>query len=109
MNDKELLRRMRAAEFCANNGRVLRTINILRHRYERLSGGAAALEEISEGEYLDCINFLAEAGYIALRNIYNQQPAELADTEDYRDLEAKLTAQGIRLIGGEITDKMVKA
>ena len=29
--------------------------------------------------------------------------------EDYRDLEAKLTAQGIRLIGGEITDKMVKA
>lgn len=71
--------------------------------------GAAALEEISEGDYLDCINFLAEAGYIALRNIYNQQPAELADTEDYRDLEAKLTAQGIRLIGGEITDKMVKA
>lgn len=67
------------------------------------------MEEISEGDYLDCINFLAEAGYIALRNIYNQQPAELADTEDYRDLEAKLTAQGIRLIGGEITDKMVKA
>lgn len=40
MNDKELLRRMRAAEFCANNGRVLRTINILRHRYRAsLRGG----------------------------------------------------------------------
>ena len=39
MNDKELLRRMRAAEFCANNGRVLRTINILRHRASLRGGG----------------------------------------------------------------------
>jgi len=109
VDKKALLRKMRASEFAANNGRVLRTINILRHRYERLSGVGAALDEISETDYLDCINFLSDEGYIVLRNVYSHQTVELADAEDYRDLEAKVTAKGIRLLGGEIIDKMVQA
>ncbi len=109
MDNKALLRKMRASEFAANNGRVLRTINILRHRYERLSGVGAALDEISEVDFLDCINFLSDEGYIVLRNVYSHQTVELADAEDYRDLEAKVTAKGIRLLGGEIIDKMVQA
>lgn len=108
MDKEEMLRKMRAGQFIENNGKVLRTINILRHKYEKLKEVQYALTDMSETEYLDCINFLSEAGYITVRNIETKGPADIADT-DYSRLEAKVTAHGIRLLGGEINDKMVKA
>jgi hypothetical protein len=104
-----MLRKMRAGRFVENNGQVLRTINILRHKYEQLKDVWYALNtEMSETEYLDCINYLAEAGYIALRDITTKEPASIADA-DYTRLEAKVTALGIQLLGGAIDDKMIKA
>lgn len=109
MDNNAMLRKMRAGKFIENNGLVLRTINILRHKFERLKDVKYAVDaEMSETEYLDCINFLSEAGYIVLRNIETKAPASISDV-DYAQLEAKVTAMGIRLLGGEITDKMVKA
>ena len=35
MDDKDAIKRMRQGQFVANNGRVLRIINLLRHKYER--------------------------------------------------------------------------
>ena len=108
MNDKEMLKQIRAAKFVENNGRVLRAINILRHKYIKLSDVFYALEkEMSESEYLDCINFLSEAGYINLRNISTNEPADL-DKCEYTDLKAKLSHNGIRLLEGEIIDKSVR-
>lgn len=106
MDKQDMLRRMRAGKFIDNNGQVLRTINILRHKYERLQDVKYALE-ISESDYLDSINFLSEAGYIHLRDVGSKQTATIADS-DYDQLEAKLTEKGIRLLGGEIHDQMVK-
>ncbi|WP_283606514.1 type VI secretion protein [Faecalispora anaeroviscerum] len=109
MDNAEMLRKMRAGRFVENNGKVLRTINILRHKYEQLKDVKYALDmEMSETEYLDCINYLAEAGYIALRDISTKSPANIADA-DYTRLEAKVTALGIQLLGGAIDDKMIKA
>ena len=109
MNNTEMLRKMRAGRFVENNGRVLRTINILRHKYEKLQDVKYALDaEMSESEYLDCINYLTEAGYIALRDTAAKEPANIDDA-DYTRLEAKVTALGIRLLGGVVDDKMVKA
>lgn len=108
MNNKELLQKMRATEFRENNGRVLRIINIMRHKYEKLTSVKSVLDEMDESSFLDCINFLSEEEYIRLRNTSTKLKAELSDT-DYYELEAKLTSKGIRLIGGEITDQMVKA
>lgn len=107
MDNKEVLRKMRAAQFFENNGRVLRIINILRHKFEQLKGIKYALDELDEAEFLDSINFLAEAEYIKLRDIISKAPSQLEDT-DYKELEAKVTEKGIRLLGGETTDKMVK-
>lgn len=109
MDNNEMLRKMRAGRFVENNGRVLRTINILRHKYEELKDVKYALDtEMSETEYLDCINYLTESGYISLRDIATKAPANIADA-DYTRLEAKVTALGIRLLGGAINDEMVKA
>lgn len=109
MDNNEMLRKMRAGRFIENNGKVLRTINILRHKFEKLQDVRYALDaEMSESEYLDCINYLTESSYISLRDTTTKGPANIADA-DYTRLEAKVTAQGIRLLGGAVDDQMVKA
>ena len=57
-NEKQ---RLKAGNFVRNNGRVLRTINILRHKYNKLSGIQNVLEDdgISQDEFLDAVNVLA--------------------------------------------------
>ena len=101
--------RLRAGNFVSNNGRVLRTINILRHQYNKLSGIQNVLEEngVTEDEFLDAVNFLALEGYIHLRGVSSKHEASLADKK-YQVLEAKLTGKGIRLLAGGIEDNMIE-
>lgn len=98
--------RMRAARARKNYAAVLRTINILRHKYEALAEVRAALEHINEQEYLDSINYLSLSGYINVRTIADHRTADIADV-DYRQLEAKATQKGIQLMGGAIDDPMI--
>ena len=104
----EMMQRMRAGKCIETNGRVLRAINLLRHKYEHLTDVQYALYDVDESVYLDSINYLSEAGYIKLRRIDNHAAASIED-DDWTELEAKVTAEGIRLLGGLIVDKMVKA
>jgi len=106
MNSKEIETKMKAARFVANNGKVLRAINLLRIKFVSLSELKSALE-IPENEYLDCINFLFESSYIVLRLIKTKANANLADHE-YEDLESKLSDKGIRLLAGKIYDDSVE-
>lgn len=101
--------RLKAGNFARNNGRVLRTINILRHKYNKLSGIQGVLEEdgISEDEFLDAVNFLALEGYIHLRDVASKNEANLSDCH-YDTLEARLTGKGIRLLAGGIEDTMIE-
>lgn len=100
---------LRAGNFIRNNGKVLRTVNILRFKYNKLSGVQNVLEDdgIAEDEFLDSVNFLAEEGYIHLRRISSKEEASLADS-DYTALETKLAGKGIRLLAGGIKDEMIE-
>lgn len=102
-------RQLSAANFIRNNGRVLRTINILRDRYNKLATIESVLrgEGVSEGEFLDSVNFLSQEGYIHLRDVANKKSAILADS-DFRMLEANVTGKGIRLLAGGIDDNMIE-
>lgn len=64
-------RALRAGSFVHNNGKVLRTVNILRLKYNKLMGVQSVLEDdgIAEDEFLDSVNFLTEEGYIHLRRM----------------------------------------
>lgn len=106
-NRDKMMRRMRAGKCIETNGRVLRAINLLRHKYERLTDVHYALYDVDERSYLDSINYLTEAGYIKLRRIDSHTPATIED-EEWTELEAKLTDKGIQLLGGQIADKMVR-
>ena len=99
--------KMRAGRFIKNNGRVLRTINLLRYKYEKLEEVKYALEDMPENEYLDSLNYLSEAGYIQMRRVTTKQIADIADV-DYIKLEAKLTEKGIRLLAGKLQDDLIE-
>ena len=107
MNDKDALDKIRAGRFIRNNGRVLRAINLLRYKYEKLEEVKYALEDIPENEYLDSLNYLSESEYIQLRHTKSKQSAELADV-DITQLEAKLTDKGIKLLAGKMFDELVE-
>ena len=97
---------IRQGNFKENNGSVMRTINMLRHKYHKLKNVTYALPDISEGEILDSVNYLHEAGYIHLRLIVSHESASLADCS-FDELEAKLTAKGISLLAGGTSDPCV--
>lgn len=106
MDIEKQMQLIKAGNFKENNGSVMRTINMLRHKYHKLKSVKYALPDISEGEVLDSVNYLHEAGYIHMRNVITKQPSTLADC-DFDDLEAKLTAKGISLLAGGVTDSCI--
>ena len=85
--------KLRAGNFVANNGLVLRTINILRTKYNKL----AAIQRVLSESGVSCSEF----------HIVGHSAAALADV-DYKELEAKLTGKGIRLLAGDISDNLVE-
>lgn len=102
-------RQLAAANFARNNSKTLQAVNILRTRYNRLTGVRNVVKNdgVSEDEFLDSVNFLAEEGYIRLRRMADRIPSTLADS-DYRELEAKLTGKGIRQRAGAVEDELVE-
>ena len=100
------LDKIKAGRFIKNNGRVLRTINILRYKYAKLTDTQYALDDMPENEMLDSVNYLTESEYIQLRDISSKTPATLADCEADQ-LEAKLTDKGIKLLSGRWKDELV--
>lgn len=109
MNEQDILKKMRADNFIKNNGIVLRAINIGRKNYNRLELLRHALEpDIDMAEFTDCVNYLYEEGHISLRRCDSKQPANIAD-DDIDDIEAKVSAKGIRLLAGKISDPCVRA
>ncbi|MBQ8298009.1 MAG: type VI secretion protein [Ruminococcus sp.] len=106
MDKDELNRRIAAGNFVENNGAILRTINILKVKFNKLKSISYALD-VERGDIEKSVNYLYEAGYIHLRHIDTKRPTSLADTE-FDKLEAKLTQKGIQLLAGVIEDECVE-
>ena len=105
--DKDTLnKRISAGNFVENNGSVLRVVNILKTKFNRLKDIKYALN-IEKNDIENSVNYLHEAGYLHLRNSENRQPSSLAD-DDFDALEGKLTAKGIQLLAGVISDECVE-
>lgn len=105
--DKEKLRqRIEAGNFISNNGSVLRAINILHCRYNKIKDIEYALD-MEHDELADSVNYLHESGYIKLRDARSKQDTTLADS-DFCEIEAKLSATGIKLIAGKLSDDCIE-
>ncbi len=104
--DKDMMKNIKRGRFRENNATILRALNLLRIRFERLTDVKYALPELSEQEFLDGINYLSESGYIHLRRISTKEKALLADC-DYKELEGKLSRAGIKILSGDETDNSI--
>lgn len=108
MNERDIIKKMRADSFVRNNGTVLRAINVLRTKYNRLDSLSEAIgSKIGSADFADCINYLSEAGYITLRRCDSKAPANIAD-DDIDEIEAKVSAEGIRLLNGKVSDPCIE-
>lgn len=107
MDKTELMQRMEAGEFRANNGRVLRTINILKEKYVHLATLRYALPELAEGDIIKSVNFLELERYIQLRNIETHEDASLADST-LDAVEARLSGKGVRFLAGSVRDDCIE-
>ena len=108
MDNKDIQERIQQKKFFVNNGRVLKGINLLRTQYIKLSELQYALEPtVTESELRDSINYLCESGYIHLRNTDSKEPTSLADC-DFESIEAKVSADGIRIIACVRKDECIE-
>lgn len=109
LNREEIIKKAKSAAFRNANGQVLRTINILREKYNQLEIVQSVLTEsgVDVGEFVDAINFLSLEQYIKIRRISDRSEVDIADIS-FKDCEAKLTAKGIRLIAGGASDDMIE-
>lgn len=105
MNPEKMMKKARAANFIENNGRVLRGINMIRTDFNRLSSIRMALN-FDEDDFTDSVNYLIESGYIRIRHCDTHSEAELADYP-LDELEGKLTAKGIQLLAGAVSDPCI--
>lgn len=105
---ENIAERMKQKRFCENTGKVLRAINVLRTRFVDLEELQYALEpNMTSAEYVDCVNYLESAEYIEIRSQKTKQTTSLADTP-LNELEGKLSADGIRLLNGKLSDPCIE-
>ncbi len=101
------MQRMQQNAFARNNGMTLKAINLLRDKYVALEDICNALEpSMTESEFRDAVNYLTECGYIRLRDRESKEISTLADAA-MNALEAKVTADGIRIIACTRTDECI--
>lgn len=106
-NKTELKRRIEAGEFADNNGRIIRTINVLRGKWINLTVAQSALPEIDEGDFEQSLIYLERSEYIKIRDMVTKKCVEV-DSANYNACEVTLTKKGIDLALYYIVDPAVR-
>lgn len=105
LDKEELTRRIEAGSFAADNGRVLRTINILQGRDIPLRVLRYALPDIEAGSLDESLFYLQDAGYIRARDTVTRVRADVAGADG--NIAVRLTAKGMQLLKGYASDPAV--
>ena len=96
---EKLLAEMEQSDFAKNNGKIMRTLNVLAPSYHNLSSIQRILKDdgIGEGQYAACLDFLALEGYILLRTVKDHVRCEDLADHNWTELEAKLSGKGLEI------------
>jgi len=107
--EEDVRKKILQSDFAKNNGRILRTVNILSGKYINVDSICDALEEVmTVGEFDESLVYLHKGCYIEIRNKYNQHIILDMTKETYKDIEVCLTQKGIKLARGFIVDEAVE-
>lgn len=108
MNFEDKVKRdIQTAEFAENNGRILRTVNVLRGKWIRLSSVRDVLDDINLADLEQSLIYLERSEYISVRDIETKIPVEV-EHANYLESEVSLTKKGIDVALYFIKDVAVK-
>lgn len=108
MNFEDKVKRdIQTVEFAENNGRIIRTVNVLRGKWIRLSSVRDVLDEINPADLEQSLIYLERSDYIAVRNIETKTTVEV-EQANYFESEVSLTKKGIDVALYFIKDAAVK-
>ena len=107
MNAEKIQKDIAYSKFFHMNGTILRTLNVLDDSRCTLS----SLEFVFKGhtehnEFIESVKYLSVSGYINLRNCDTGTPTEFR-TDKFNDTEMSLSAKGIQVLRGMITDNCI--
>ena len=107
---EKLLAEMEQSDYAKNNGKIMRTLNVLAPSYHNLSSIQRILKDdvIGEGQYAACLDFLALEGYILLRTVKDHVRCEDLADHNWTELEAKLSGKGMRVLEKDVKDAMIE-
>lgn len=107
--ENDIRKKIEQSDFAKNNGRILRTINILSGKFVNVSSVCDALYEyMNIGEFDESLIYLYKSCYIELRTEYTHKIIDDFEKYSYKEMEVSLTQKGIKLARGFITDEAVE-
>ncbi|MDE6102592.1 MAG: hypothetical protein K2F73_06420 [Ruminococcus sp.] len=107
MNAEKIQNDIADSKFFHMNGTILRTLNVIEDSRCTLS----SLEFVFKGhtehnEFIESVKYLSVSGYINLRNTDTGTSTEFT-ADKFNDTEMSLSAKGIQVLRGMITDNCI--
>lgn len=107
MNNREKIQnKIETRNFMHCNESVLRTLNIISDSKCRLSSLEYLFRGIDHYEFMDSIKYLDSNGYVELTDSENGKKTDFK-ADSFDSTEISLTAKGIKILRGVITDDCI--
>lgn len=107
MEKRAIIQKVEAGNFAENNGRILRTLNILEGDFVDLDVLKNVLTAVKAVKFFKSVVYLDKAGYIEIRD-KETKAVITAEQAKIASAEASLTAAGIRVAMGYEVDPAVE-
>ncbi|MGP1599366.1 hypothetical protein [Peptoanaerobacter stomatis] len=107
--ENDIRRKIEQSDFAKNNGRLIRTINILSGKFINVDSVCDALNEyMNIGEFDESLIYLYKSCYIEIRTKHTHKIIDDFEKYSYSELEVSLTHKGIKVAKGFIVDEAVE-
>lgn len=103
----DIKKQIETGEFVTNNGRIIRTINVLQGKWIDYDVLKSVLSEIIDADLLQSLIYLQRANYITVRDISSKKEINIEDVI-FSNVEITLSEKGIKLSLCLITDVAVR-
>lgn len=107
--ENDIKKKLEQSDFAKNNGRIIRTINIMHGKFVNVDSVCSALEEyMNIGEFDECLIYLHKSCYVEIREKYVNTVIADYSKYSYSEIEVALTQKGIKLARGFVADEAVE-